>query len=130
MKLYRKSDAPTGALMEVRNVRLYGSQEEQVSGAALRSRGCPSPDRAYVPAKTRQALERERATQDHARRLQRAQTAMLEAQRLVRGSRATNLAPDDRARLADDARRKRAEYLRLTGGVERRTIVAPVPVSR
>lgn len=123
-KLYRKSGAPAGALLELRNTRLYGDREEQVSGAALRARGCPSPDRAYVPAKSREALRRERETEAHARRLQAAQTAMFEAQRLVRGARAAGLSNSDRMALADSARRARAAYLRLTGGVERK-IVAP-----
>jgi hypothetical protein len=39
---------PPGALAPLRNTRLYGGRDEQVEGNALRSRGCPNPDRAAV----------------------------------------------------------------------------------
>lgn len=120
-KLYRTSTAPAGALLELRNVRLYGNHEEQVATAALRARGCPSPDRAYVPARSRQALANERDREMHARRLQNAQNAMHSAQRAVREARRFGRPT---AELADVARGARAAYLRLTGGVERKTVNA------
>lgn len=54
MKRHRESTPPPGALERVRNVRLYGSRDEQAAGSALRARGCPNPDRALVrrPRKT------------------------------------------------------------------------------
>lgn len=48
MKRHRESTPPPGALERVRNVRLYGDRDEQAAGSALRSRGCPNPDRAVV----------------------------------------------------------------------------------
>lgn len=106
--------------MDLRNVRLYGSHEEQVAGAALRSRGCPNPDRAAVyERRSRSELARASEAEAHARSLQRAQTAMLEAQRAVRRAKGLGL---DYGALAAESRAARAAYLRLTGGLERRAV--------
>lgn len=129
-KLYRNSTPPAGFDLPARNVRLYGSHEEQVSTAALRARGCPSPDRAYVPARSRQALAAQRDREAHARRLQRAQTAMFEAQRAVKRARTSGRPATEVRALAYVAREARAAYLRLTGGVERRTVEAPIAATR
>lgn len=48
MKRHRESTPPPGALDKLRNTRLYGGRDEQISGSALRARGCPNPDRAVV----------------------------------------------------------------------------------
>lgn len=48
MKRHRESTPPPGALDKLRNTRLYGGRDEQISGASLRARGCPNPDRAVV----------------------------------------------------------------------------------
>jgi hypothetical protein len=129
-KLYRSSVPPAGFDLPVRNVRLYGSHDEQVATAALRSRGCPSPDRAYVPARSRQSLAAQRDREAHARRLQRAQVAMLEAQRAVKRARTSGRPAAEVRALAFAAREARAAYLRLTGGVERRTVDAPIAATR
>lgn len=118
MKRHRTTLAPPGAFEQVRNTRLYGEREEQIAGASLRARGCPNPNRAVVTRK-RVELANEREQSAHLARLQRAQTAMLEAQRAVR---AAKDAGQDFAPLAVQARALRAEYLKLSGGVERRTV--------
>jgi hypothetical protein len=105
--------------METRNVRLYGDRDEQIAGASLRARGCPSTDRAYVKPLPRKALAAQRDSAAHTSHLQRAQTAMLEAQREVRRLKSCGLPYGD---AATRARAARAEYLKLTGGVERRTV--------
>jgi hypothetical protein len=114
-KLYRTDAPPAGAFVPVRNRRLYGDREEQISGVALRARGCPNTDRAYVGSRKRAELRVERENRAVVERTQRAQTAMLEAQRAVR---AAKQAGQDFADLATRARALRAEYLSLTGGVE------------
>lgn len=122
MKRYRTTTPPPGAMMNLRNVRLYGSREEQVAGASLRARGCPSPDRAPVPraaAPRRSELTRAVETEAHVRSLQRAQVAMLEAQRAVRRAKSLGQPYDT---LARESRSARAAYLALTGGLERRTV--------
>jgi hypothetical protein len=112
-KPHRTSAPPTGAHMDLRNMRLYGGREEQIAGAALSARGCPNPNRVLV-------------TRPHRAHLQRAQDAMLAAQRAVRAAR---LAGQDTAALAATARNRRAEYLKLTGGVERREVEATTGAS-
>lgn len=121
-KLHRTSAPPAGYGVPLRNTRLYGDREEQISTAALRARGCPNPDRAVV-VKPRRVLRDERAERRARETLQRAQTAMLEAQRAVRAARLAG-DEDERARLAVLARRARAEYLRLSGGVEGHVVTA------
>jgi hypothetical protein len=120
-KLYRTSRAPAGAELPLRNTRLYGGKDEQIATAALRARGCPSPDRAYVPARSRQSLAAQLEREAHARRLQSAQTRMLTAQRAVREAK---IYGRPTAELAAQARDARAAYLRLTGGTDRRTVDA------
>jgi hypothetical protein len=108
----------------MRNTRLYGTATEQIAGNALRSRGCPNPDRAAVydrrspdasPAPVRGArTETADTPRAHARRVGRAYAAMLEAQAIVRDAR---MRGDDAAR-ADAvalARELRAAWLRLSG---------------
>lgn len=129
-KLYRESRPPAGYGEPLRNVRLYGDHSEQVATAALRARGCPSPDRAYVPARTRAALRSERDQAAHLARVQRAQTAMLVAQRAVRDARRAGAGAHELRALAFTARTARADYLRLTGGVERRSVDAPIAPAR
>jgi hypothetical protein len=127
-KLYRGSRAPAGADLPLRNTRLYGGRDEQIAGAALASRGTPNPDRGpggtYVP---RAVLAQSREVASHAARLQRAQTAMFVAQRAVRDARSLG---HDTAALVVVARERRAAYLYLTGGVERRSVDAPIAVAR
>lgn len=118
-KLYRSSRAPAGADMPMLNTRLYGDRDEQIATASLRSRGCPNPDRAYAPAAPRKAIAAKREAASYASKLQHAQTRMLTAQRAVR--RAKGLGLDTHA-LAAEARSARAEYLKLTGGTDRRVI--------
>jgi hypothetical protein len=126
-KLYRTTQPPAGYDLPPRNVRLYGSKDEQIATAALRARGCPSPDRAYVPSRRRTELAAAREQEGHMRRLQRAQTAMLEAQRAVRRAKSLGQDYGHLARASRDARR---EYLRLTGGTERRAVEAPIAPAR
>lgn len=118
-KLHRTSRAPAGAFEQVRNTRLYGSREEQIAGASLRARGCPSQDRAHAGTRNRHELRIEREQSGHVARLQRAQTAMFEAQRAVR---AAKDARQDFKALAVVARARRAEYLALSGGTERHEV--------
>lgn len=119
MKRYKTTAPPPGFALLPRNTRLYGGLDEQVAGAALRARGCPSPDNAYVPARPRAELRVERETAAHRARLQRAQDAMLSAQREVRRLKSHGQPFADAATLA---RAARAEYLNLNGGTERRTV--------
>lgn len=118
-KLYRTDAPPAGAFLPAQNPRLYGTRDEQISGAALRSRGCPNTDRAYVGTRPRRELRVERKNRSVIERTQKAQTAMLEAQRAVR---AAKQAGEDFRALAGVARACRAEYLALTGGVERHAV--------
>jgi hypothetical protein len=111
--------------MDLRNMRLYGGREEQIAGAALSARGCPNPNRVLV-TRPRAELRREHEQKAHRAHLQRAQDAMLAAQRAVRAAR---LAGQDTAALAATARNRRAEYLKLTGGVERREVEATTGAS-
>lgn len=120
MKRHRTTLAPPGADIGLRNFRLYGSVDEQIAGAALRSRGCPNSDRAIVARRgSRSELARAVEQESHVRSLQRAQTAMLDAQRAVRRAKGMGL---EYGQLAQDARIARAAYLALTGGVERRAV--------
>jgi hypothetical protein len=119
MKRHRTYSPPPGALEPLRNVRLYGGRDEQAAGTALRSRGTPSPDRAYVPSRSRASLRQEAETSEHLRHLQAAQSAMLEAQRAVRAAREHG---HDYVDLAARARSARARYLSLSGGLERRDV--------
>jgi hypothetical protein len=93
--------------------------DEQIATASLRARGCPNTDRAYVGSRKRDELARERDMSSHARNLQRAQDEMFAAQRAVREARAMGQATED---LATIARERRARYLKLSGGTERRVI--------
>lgn len=119
MKPTRNSTPPPGFGQALKNTRLYGDRDEQVSGTALRSRGTPNPDRAIVPCRPRKVLRIERETAAHRAHLQAAQDQMLAAQREVRRLKACGL---PYAAAAADARYLRAEYLKLTGGVERREV--------
>lgn len=119
MKRHRTDAAPPGALMQLRNTRLYGTREEQVSGRALSSRGTPNQDRAYVKPRPRRVLQAERAVAAHRRHLQAAQDAMLAAQAATRSAKLAGL---PYAELAAVARAARAEYVKLTGGTERREV--------
>lgn len=116
-KLYRTSAPPPGEGERLRNTRLYGGRDEQIATAALRSRGCPNPDRAVV-VKPRKQLRAERSSQSELVAKQAAQVAMLTAQRAVRDARAMGASRSEREALARVARIARREYLRLTGGVE------------
>src|SRR4051795_7153344 len=118
-KLYRTSRAPAGADLPKRNTRLYGNRDEQIAGASLRSRGCPNPDRAYVPSTARKTLVAKREAQSYASKLQHAQTRMLTAQRAVRRAKGLGL---ETGALAAEARNARSEYLKLTGGTDRRVV--------
>lgn len=112
----------------MRNVRLYGSADEQIAGSALRSRGCPNPDRAAVykprtssgkgtPVSRPAEASSPRA---FARRVDRARSRMEEAQLVVRHARETGLDP---TAAAGAARAARSEYLALVGGMpERRSL--------
>jgi hypothetical protein len=119
MKPIRNSTPPPGYGQAIRNTRLYGDRDEQVSGTALRSRGTPNPDRALVKARPRKVLRVERETAAHRSHLQRAQDRMLTAQREVRRLKSCGQPFAD---AASEARAARAEYLKLTGGVERREV--------
>jgi hypothetical protein len=124
MKRHRTDEPPAGAFIDLRNVRLYGDADAQVAGAALAARGTPNPNRAMVRRgdptyRTRVELARAREQAGHAAGLQRAQVAMLEAQRAVRAAKA---AGQDYKALAATARDARARYIALTGGMERREV--------
>lgn len=122
-RTYRTSAPPPGEGERLRNTRLYGGREEQISTAALRSRGCPNPDRAIV-IKPRKQLRTERETQRELVAKQAAQVTMLVAQRAVRDARAAGAAKSEREALARTARIARAHYLRLTGGLESHVVTA------
>jgi hypothetical protein len=119
MKRHRTTQPPPGYDLPARNPRLYGTLAEQISGAALASRGTPNPDRAIVKARPRKVLALERETAAHRAHLQRAQDRMLSAQREVRRLKSCGQPYSD---AATEARAARAEYLKLTGGVERREV--------
>jgi hypothetical protein len=119
MKPIRNSTPPPGYGQAPRNPRLYGDRDTQVEGFALRSRGTPNPDRAIVKARPRRVLALERETAAHRAHLQKAQTRMLEAQREVRRLKSCGQPYADAATLARSAR---ADYLKLTGGTERREV--------
>lgn len=121
-KLYRSSAPPAGAFEPLRNTRLYGDRDTQIETASLRQRGTPNTDRAYVGTRKRADLRAERAVSTHLAHLQAAQTAMLEAQRAVRAARQNGASKHEVRALAYTARTRRAEYLKLTGGVERRAV--------
>lgn len=105
--------------MQTRNPRLYGGREEQIAGASLRARGCPSTDRAPAPTRRRSELRAERESAATLARIQRVQVEMLTAQRAVQHAKRFGL---DKAPHVAAARKARAEYLRLTGGLESRTV--------
>jgi hypothetical protein len=121
-KLYRNSAPPAGTFQPLRNTRLYGDRDTQIATASLAQRGTPNPDRAIMPSRKRSTLRAERDQRDHVAHLQKAQTAMLTAQRAVRAAKMAGASDDERAKLADVARKRRAEYLKLTGGVESRAV--------
>jgi hypothetical protein len=118
-KLHRTSRPPTGAFTPLRNTRLYGDRDTQIAGASLAARGTPNTDRAYVGSRKRSELRLEREQSAHVGNVQRAQTAMLQAQRAVR---AAKEAGQDYRALAATARDARARYIALTGGTERRSV--------
>lgn len=118
-KLHRTSRAPDGAFDPLRNTRLYGDRDTQTEGTALRSRGCPNPDRAYAGTRSRADLRAEREDAGRRTRLQRVQTRMLDAQRAVRTAKQMG---QPYGHLATAARAARAEYLHLMGGLEHRTV--------
>lgn len=131
-KFHRSTSPPPGALRDVRNQRLYGSPDEQIEAFAERARGCPDPDRATVYTRRRRTSRAKseapvygRATDttpaQHARNvamLERNMAAIANAVRIARecGNEA------QRAAMATRARELRAEWLKLTGGLERRVI--------
>jgi hypothetical protein len=79
---------------------------------ALRSRGCPNPDRAIGRPKSRKVLREEVAQKARVDRLGAAQATMLRAQKRVRELKASGQ-PYERA--AAEARLARARYLALDG---------------
>jgi hypothetical protein len=79
---------------------------------ALRSRGCPDPDRAIGRPKSRKQLREELASKRTTDRLAAAQSDMLRAQKRVRELKASGM-PYERA--ASEARLARARYLALDG---------------
>lgn len=117
-KFHRTTRPPAGAGMKVRNTRLYGGYEEQVSGEALRSKGQPDP-RYGVITKPRADLRREREQATHKARLQAAKVRMLSAQDAVRHAKKFGFPYGD---LAQEARAARAAYLALSGGTDRKTV--------
>jgi hypothetical protein len=120
-KLYRNSAPPAGTFQPLRNTRLYGDRDTQIATASLAQRGTPNPDRAIMPSRKRSTLRAERDQRDHRAHLQRAQDAMLHAQRMVRMHK--RLGDDVQREIwADKSRKLRAEYLKLTGGVESRAV--------
>jgi hypothetical protein len=119
MKRHRTTQPPPGYDLPARNPRLYGTLAEQISGAALASRGTPNTDRAYVKPAPRKVLRLQREAAAHTAHLQRAQDRMLTAQREVRRLKSCGQPFAD---AATEARAARAEYLKLTGGVERREV--------
>lgn len=117
-KFNRTGRAPAGAHEPLRNVRLYGGRDEQIEGLALRSKGQPDP-RYRVLTRKRADLVRESEERSHRAHQQRAQVRMLQAQDAVREARRYGR---PYAALAQEARAARAAYLKLTDGVERRTV--------
>jgi hypothetical protein len=112
---------PPGALAPLRNTRLYGGRDEQVEGNALRSRGCPNPDRAAVytarpkrPVKTASPVAAPSSPRAFARKVEKARMAMEEAQRAVKLARERG---QDTTAAAQMARTRRAAYLALAGGM-------------
>lgn len=129
MKRHRTYAPPPGALVQMRNMRLYGSADEQIAGLALRSRGITGrpmadPDRPRdVSAQTIRRGARTAIADTpraFARRVDRARSRMEEAQLAVRHARETGVDP---TAAAGAARLARSEYLALVGGMpERREI--------
>lgn len=114
---------PPGALAPLRNTRLYGGRDEQVEGNALRSRGCPNPDRAAVYSTRRSAGTATPAApaatapsspRAFARRVDKARVSMEEARRAVTLARERG---QDTTAAAQVARTRRAAYLALVGGM-------------
>lgn len=130
MKRHRTYAPPPGALEPLRNPRLYGRRETQIEGNALRSRGCPNPNRAAVyedrpvppaPARSRSSAASPQSPRAHARKVERAHARMSEAQAVVRDRKTRGLEYSD---AVAQARTARAAWLALTGGApERKTVV-------
>lgn len=117
-KFNRTSRPPEGAHTPTRNTRLYGSRDEQIAGASLRSKGQPDP-RYQTVTRKRSELVVEHETRTHRENLQRAQVAMLQAQDRVRAAKRDG---EPYAELGQKARSARSAYLTLLGGVESRTV--------
>lgn len=125
MKRHRTSAPPPGALVELRNRRLYGSRDEQIAGLALRSRsitGRPMADpdsprdvsATVAPSVRGPRTALADSPRAHARRVAKAYAAMVEAQAVVTDARMRG-DEDARAQAAILARELRAAYLRLSG---------------
>lgn len=134
-KFHRSDAAPPGVSLPVRNPRLYGSRDEQIEGAALRSRSCPNPDSAVVYRRRPNSFYRERAREREmaavlrqdstpAQHVEHLRIAQHNHEVLVAQARAARERGDEpeRQRLVALARERRAELIALGGGTERRTI--------
>jgi hypothetical protein len=117
---------PPGALIELRNRRLYGGREEQIEGMALRSRGITGrpmadPDRprdvSDRPAPARgPRTERADTPRAFARRVDKARVAMEDAQRAVSPC-PRERGQDTTAAAHDGADAARGLWLALAGGM-------------
>jgi hypothetical protein len=123
MKRHRTYAPPPGALIELRNRRLYGDRDEQIAGMALRSRGITGrpmadPDRprdvSDRPVPRGPRTERTDSPRAFARRVDKARVSMEEAQRAVKLARERG---QDTTAAAQMARTRRAAYLALAGGM-------------
>lgn len=119
----------------MRNPRLYGRRDAQIEGIALRSRGCPNPNRAAVyedrpappaPARSSWSAPSAQSPRAHARRVEKAHARMSEAQAVVRDRKARGLEYFD---AVSGARTTRAAWLTLTGGAPERKTVAVAAAS-
>ena len=133
MKRHKTTAPPPGAMLEMRNPRLYGSREEQISARALACRGVPDTRRFGEDPSTgirwetvpeRRPCPRTAAADTpaaHARRVAKLQGAMVECQAVVRDRKARGL---DYSEAVTAARTARAEWLAATGADDalRRTV--------
>jgi hypothetical protein len=132
-KLHRESRAPDGAFIDNPsfpawdrpiNRRLYGSREEQIQGAALRARGCPTPKPAddKVSRRRRQVAPVAVPARAPMPDAFRAENLRREWESTVAEVRRLKADGQPYRATADRARELRTRLVALNGGVARREI--------